>query len=392
MDLFEIAGAFGIITSILSFCNNAALASVCKYAMYVFWGIYILLVFFKGTVRFRPIIFVMLLVYGIMFAAGRFFYRTGYYLSYGPGPAMYLPYCAFFYFVGFNCQNDCKREANIYVKAYLYAHVVFVILKLIFLREAETASMGKNQSAQIIGLGIVLAVFVLPLFSEKKWMSLAFSLFALYSFSVLIQMHSRTPALAVLLTTVFWLFSQKPDKRYYLAAALIIAFSIYYFTTEGGKDFLFDYLRGDDRGDELNLSIMTSGRSDQYAEVFREILEHPLIGQGAWAYLDNFPLHLLWSGGLLAATLILPIAYGRIFRYTRADFHQGHRFENDQRDIIVRTLGLIGVYYFIVSLFEGYPPLGPGVSSFMLWIMIGLADRHLYEDEQTVPAIEEKTA
>ena len=118
MDLFELAGAFGIITSILSFCNNALISSVCQYAMYAFWGAYFLLVILKGNVRIRPIFWYMLAVYGIMFVVGRFFYLEGIYQSHGPGPAMFLPYCAMFFFVGFNCQNDCKRELNIYIKDY----------------------------------------------------------------------------------------------------------------------------------------------------------------------------------------------------------------------------------------------------------------------------------
>lgn len=380
MDLFEITGAFGIVTSILSFSNNATLSSICRYAMYVFWGAYVLMVILKGNFKFRPIIWYMLAVYGIMFAVGRFFYSEGIYQSYGPGPAMYLPYCAFFYFAGYNCQNDCKREANIYIKAYLYAHIVFVILKLLFLRGESADSTGKNQSAQIIGMGIVLALYALPLFEQRKWIKRGFFLFALLSFGVLIQMHSRTPALAVLLTTAYWFFTQKAKKRNYIFAALLIVISVIYFNTEGGSDFLFDYLRGDYRGDELSWSVVSSGRTDLYAEVFQEILQHPFIGQGAWAYLDNFPIHVLRTGGLMAAFLILPIAYGRIFRFVRRDFLQRRKAEDESRDVLLRTAGLICVYYFVISLFEGYPPLGPGVSTFILWIMIGLTDRHHFEN------------
>ena len=238
MDLFEITGAFGIITSILSFSNNATLSSVCRYAMYAFWGAYVLMVILKGNFKVRPIIWYMLAVYGIMFAAGRFFYSAGLYQSYGPGPAMYMPYCAFFYFAGYNCQNDCKREANIYIKAFLYAHIVFVILKLIFIRDPESNYSGKNMSAQIIGMGIILAMYVLPLLEHKKWMRWAFLAFALFSFFVLIQMHSRTPALAVLITTAYWLFSRREKKRYLVLALLVIAISVYYFNTEGGSNFL----------------------------------------------------------------------------------------------------------------------------------------------------------
>ena len=376
MDLFEIAGSLGIITSILAFCNNAALASVCKYAMYAFWGISLVLILLKGRFRLRPIMFIMLLVYGIMFAAGRFFYSVGLYQSSGPGPAMCLPYCVLFYFIGYNCQNDRRRDAGIFIKAYLFAHIVFVVLKLIFIRQAAENYSGKNLSAQIIGMGIILALFVLPMFEQRKWLLWVFRLFAIFSFFVLIQMHSRTPALAVLLTTVYWLFSQKAKKQYYLIALLMIGFSIYYFTTEGGSNFLFDYLQGDKSQDELTWSVVTSGRTDLYAEVVREIIQHPLIGQGAWAYLDSFPIHVLRTGGLLAAALIFPVAYGGIFRYVRADFREGHQHENGQRDSVLRLTGLICVYYFVVSLFEGYPPLGPNLSAFMLWIMIGLADRH----------------
>ena len=391
MDIFEITGALGIITSILSFSNSGMLSTVSRYAMYAFWGAYAVMTIIKGNFRIRPIIWYMLAVYGVMFAAGRFFYSVGIYQSYGPGPAMYLPYCAFFYFAGYNCQNDCKRELNIYIKAFLFAHIIFVILKMVFIRNGAEDYTGKNMSAQIIGMGIILAMYVLPLLEHKKWMRWVFLVFALFSLFVLIQMHSRTPALAVLITTAYWLFSHREKKRYLVLALLVIAVSIYYFNTEGGSNFLLDYLQGDKRQDELSWSVVTSGRTDSYAEVFQEILQHPLIGQGAWAYLDSFPIHVLRTGGLFAALLILPIAYGRIWRYIRQVFSQSNRITADRQDSMIKAAGLICLYYFMISLFEGYPPLGPNASAFMLWLVIGLADRHRFESEEPV-AISEVTA
>lgn len=378
MDLFEIVGVLGVFTSVLSFCDSGPIAFVCQYAMYFFWGTYVILALIKGSIRIRPLVLYMLAVFGIMFIVGNYFYSIGYYGTSGAGPAMYLPYCAFFYFVGYNSYYDCKREAGLFIKTYLYAYVIFVILKFFTLRETNSAGSGKNLSAQIIGLGVVFALFIFPLFEQKIWLKRSFFLFAMFSFAVLILMHSRTPAFAVLITVSYWLISQHKMK-YYLVAFLVIAIGIYYLQTEGGSIFLFEYLQGDKSSDELTWNVVTSGRTDRYSEVLLEILQRPFFGQGAWGYLDSFPLHVLRTGGLFAGFLIFPIAYGRMLRYVKMDLRRDLGTPENGKDIMINSIGLVCVYYFGISLFEGYPPLGPGVSSFILWILIGIVDRYCVE-------------
>lgn len=147
----------------------------------------------------------------------------------------------------------------------------------------------------------------------------------------------------------------------------------------GGTEFLRDLFDIDSESEMTSaegLNSMTSGRLDGYKLAIKDFIRSPVIGIGAYAYIDNFIICTLRTGGILSAIFILPFVYGKLFNeFKKVNVIIDQKSDYDDRVVnIMFLLKCFIIYFFVISLMEGYPPLGPGTSVFLLWILFGIAD------------------
>lgn len=123
---------------------------------------------------------------------------------------------------------------------------------------------------------------------------------------------------------------------------------------------------------DADMNTFTSGRIDKYFKAFNVILDSPFIGVGKY-YVDNSYILILAESGIIGFAVIEFVWIKKLILCF-----------NYKGDITDKSfLFVIAFFYIIESLLEGYPPFGPGVSSFMFWLLssILINKSHYYSEE-----------
>ncbi len=307
----------------------------------------------------------LIFIYFIAVIQGHFFYAQGYYLSKGPGVARTLIYCSFFYILGTNIKN---------------IRIQYILLALIFsvlsLATFNSSAFFKNQYGLLIGECLTLLLYcILPTIKNKKE-SLFMLLLCLYFFILLYKSHSRTPMVATIISYFYVTIREKNIKNIQFIIIIIIIFIICSPLYINSNSFLF-YIQGDMSNglETITLDSITSKRLQFFAIAYEEFINHPFIGVGGWAYIDSFPLYVLRSGGLLSFFLYIPITYLYFIQISNKCINLLMCQDNNDR-LIIKSVNILVIYFSILSIFEGYVPFGPGVSTFFLWLMLGIFERY----------------
>ena len=95
-------------------------------------------------------------------------------------------------------------------------------------------------------------------------------------------------------------------------------------------------------------------------------MESSLIGTGKY-YVDSLYINVLTENGVIGALIIYIIWGLRISRNFVVN-RQYNAVPYVRKDMIM----CLTIFFFIESVLEGYPPFGPGVSSFMFWLLCSL--------------------
>ena len=373
-----------IITSILSFSSVSGLASICELLMYLFWFLALGTKFIYNKINLNPTIKYMVFTYIFFFIIFKLFHYLGFYPSGGSGQAGYLGYCAIFYIMGYNFTwKDKKALTSIFASCFIGLFTLLCTSIPMVNQLEDERYFGKNQLGQFLGSTIIFSVFILPRLFKKKWIKFLFYSCGALALVVLMKLHSRTPLIALIVTTIvsFVLKEKKTQKDYKIALGVIaVLFLLIYYL--GGIQFIKDLFEIDS---ETNISSaeglnqVTSGRMDWVVLSINDFLSSPIIGIGAYAYVDNFMCCTLRTGGILLACFIWPFVYGKLY----INFRNANKYLKikDNKDISIELIMVVvragTIYFFTISFMEGYPPLGPGTSVFILWLMIGISENIL---------------
>lgn len=391
MTLEEAALCLGIITTVLSFSANSNLSRICSILMYAFWGVWAVLSFSHQSVSISRKVIYMVSVYAFIWLLTQVLYLSGVYTTNGLGPAKYLIMCAAFYFFGNNIQRNSDIVKRI-VFAYAFAHIVFTALAFLLLFRSGTYT-GKNMSGQALGIGIVLDFTIIPRLTKSSIGKVFFYFWGLFSLVTLWILHARTPFIAVLVVFLYLFFEKRRNLFAYFAFAIVIlAFTVFFTRTKLGYEMIQTFLIGDLRYKEVELSnteAIFSGRFDVYGIAFNDFFNHPFFGMGGWAYVDSFPIHALWVGGITHAILLIPFVYKQLFGCIIGFKKRTCNMNNDSCDYSILSLAkYLSLFYITVSLMEGYPPLGPGASAFFIWIVLGMKDSVIENEYKPVKVSE----
>lgn len=211
----------------------------------------------------------------------------------------------------------------------------------------------KNSAAQIWSVAIFLLLFGVD-YKSKTSRLLGYGIAAyLFIISALSQCRTALLALVFAAALIILRFSQ---RRMTFVACFFVLFLVLWNIplTRGFIEqalFLNKY-----EGADLN--TFSSGRLGYWGNALTVFSQHLILGEGKY-YVDCSYILILAEAGLVGFFLIEPIWFSRAMTNIR--------FSGEKR---LRML-LFGMtmFYVVTSALEGYPPFGPGVSSFMFWFV-----------------------
>lgn len=384
-----------IIASILSFSSFEVIAEFCHDTRYVFWLLALFVIYIQSRIKLNFTIKYMAFVAILFILLSQVFHLLGVYNSSSTGLAGYMGFCVLFYTVGYNFKwfstNDIK-------KLFIACFVGYVVLMITTIpevaiyKDAIYLFAQKNQLGQMLGSGLIIIAFFLAKVYKSLIIKVILYMCSGISLIMLMHLHSRTPLIALVVIAIVNFISKKgKNQRDYFIALSIVLGVVLMIAYLGGIEFIKELFEWDENTN-LNtvegINDVTSGRIDGYIEALSDIIKSPLIGTGFNAYIDNFVLCCLRSGGLLFALFAVPFIYSKMFRMFSAT---RHITEKDKPDSLIVNLKHLArnytLYFFVVSIMEGFPPIGPGASIFLLWLIYGLTDngynlRKLQEAEE----------
>lgn len=257
--------------------------------------------------------------------------------------------------------NEDKALFNRIGKLYLVCSLILAVwVQLKYFSSYESwlhAEMyvyhSKNSGGQIWISAILVSVCLLEYKREIE--KILIYIGCAYLLFITAMSQCRTSLLGILVAVIaVSVFRSKYKVRWIvLIAFVVIAMWIIPVTRQFLEQAL---LLNKYEGADLN--TFSSGRLDFYEKAFQKILSSPIFGNGK-AYVDCSYMSVLLESGVIGFALIEWI-WGKKMVLC-------FQFEGEQNERLF--LFLITVFYIIESLLEGYPPFGPGVSSFMFWLL-----------------------
>lgn len=373
-----------VIFSIVSFTPNNSISKMCTIIMYLLWMAVAVFKLLNKTIKVDRTVKAMIAAYIIWFVCTKVFYLLNFYPSSGLGVASYLRYCIIFYVIGLNYQISENDSVKKLVFSFFIGQLILMLTLIPNIRsliEAYQLFGAKNQMGQMLGIGIILELFILPDYFKSVILKAVYYVCGLVSFVVLLILHSRTPLIALIVVgTLYFLQIKDKTVKHYMTAAVVILMIGFVINKLGGIAYIMTLFNIPNRSENFDLNNLTSGRLEFYKEAINDFIESPIWGIGAFAYVDNFIFNILRCGGLLLAVIIIPLSYGKLFSGYRMSVRVLDSFDSIYIDkkpenihLAFTLLKSMIVFYFVISLMEGYPPLGPGTSVFFMWIVLGLS-------------------
>lgn len=386
-----------IICTVLAFTPAEAIARIMSLVMYAMWGTVFLWKFTHNRFYVGTYSKLLFLFYVYWWAMSKLLHATGDYRSDNMGVAIFTRYCLIFHLMGYNFTKRNKEGYFGIYRAFIIG-ITGVLLTMVpylaMLRSSFYLFEQKNQMGQLIGAAICLEMFIIAYFYRTRRIQLTMYGLGAFSMFMLMIIHSRTPLVAVLFIFVLS-FVERKDKTVKDYITFVgIGFSgliaIYFL---GGMDFFTGLFESSDNvvGSNSAFNVVTSGRGDLYLRSFQEFLQHPLWGLGSWAYVDNFVINSLRCGGLAMSVPMLPLVYLRLWKNFKRSRNQLMTIDKkSDLHLLLTGVEYMTVFYFLISLMEAYPPLGPSTAVFFLWFLTGIVDRIWEKDQKEEEGDEQK--
>ncbi|PAK49587.1 hypothetical protein CHH47_12665 [Priestia megaterium] len=221
----------------------------------------------------------------------------------------------------------------------------------------------KNSAGQLFAVSAIILLFYFN-YTTKKALLVRFLLsgFLLY---VLLLIQCRTALIGFIVTCFAKLIFVKKGRGkgilLYLFIGIVALMNDQVISIVRRALFLDKYAGAD-------VNTFSSGRVGYFNDALQVFYSHPLVGNGSY-YVDNFYLNLLTESGIIGLVIIVPVFFSRLFFNLKLENNSFHPKNN-----LNTLLKLLSVFYIIESFLEAYPPLGPGVCSFVFWLVSGYVD------------------
>ncbi len=219
------------------------------------------------------------------------------------------------------------------------------------------AFSAKNSMGQILlNCGIVIGLLYMPrniAMKTVKWTSIVVIVIMLF------LLKSRATLVGLFFIVCYMIIQGNSKRVRWLTIAATIIVIVYVLRSASAYDTIVHgiLLAGRDANDANEVS---SERIQSIEAAFEIIPNNLWIGIGN-KYIDCMPIAMVLQFGIFGAMIVfifLAILTRKIVRFNRAN-----------------RLHLVSYLLFIAmmlnSLFEAWPPFGPGVKCFMMWMMLG---------------------
>lgn len=234
-----------------------------------------------------------------------------------------------------------------------YINITFFASYQAWLASKQYLFASKNSAAQIWCTAILIIYYVILPVAKRKylWYVSGGYLLVLCGLS---QCRTAILGLACVVIYNILIYSKHKAKWIFLICFAICGLLVFSETRQFiSQVFLINKYAGAD------LNTMSSGRLGLYAKAIDTFLASPFVGVGRY-YVDCSYIYILAESGMIGFLLIEYVWIKRIISNLRQKYSLYAR---------PHMLMSFVIFYFIESLLEGQPPFGPGVSSFMFWLL-----------------------
>lgn len=257
-------------------------------------------------------------------------------------------------------ERTMSRYAEIYLLASvilgMWANATYFSSYSTWLQQQVYVFSQKNSAGQI---WCTAAIMGFALIKPSSMLQKVFwHVCALYVLFMTALSQCRTAMLAMAVVGIVLILTFSEHKFRWFTVVLVLAAALWQVpAVQSFIDkslFLTKYAGAD-------LNTFSSGRIGLYAKALQSFLRSPFVGVGNY-YVDCSYICVLAEDGIIGFILVESVWLHRmILNMSPSYFPVTKRSQ--------QLLVAITVFYIVESVLEGYPPFGPGVSSFMFWIL-----------------------
>lgn len=216
----------------------------------------------------------------------------------------------------------------------------------------------KNSLAPIVVTAMGCIIF-LKLYKDTKLSALF-----LFSFSVFLVLLKSRSAIFGLVAALFiwWIYAISSGRTRWQVAGYTFLEFVLIMIIPTLRNFIVGEILLNNRA-SMGLNEISSGRTEQYAQIPESIPHTFLFGNGS-TYIESFPLASFASFGIIATLILFVFACTPLFISYTKQASAGCR----KNTLLLRGLAL---GFLMIALFEERAPFGPGTSYFFLWFSAG---------------------
>lgn len=273
---------------------------------------------------------------------------------------MYIPLLVSIIGEAFNSFAE-RRDYECLLKTYIVGAMIYAVWVNVtyfasynsWLKQNMYTFLQKNSAAQIWSTGILIALILLEYQTVKQ--KIVGYLCAAYLFLLCGISQCRTAILALGIVLVFYIMLKSKHKIRWIALVFVVALLMWHNPTTRGfinQALLLTKYAGAD------MNTFSSGRLDGWDKALSTFMQNPFFGCGHY-YVDCSYISVLAELGIIGFVLVELIWITRVVLNIKKGI-------GDNRGAFLLCLT---IFYLVESVLEGYPPFGPGVSSFMFWFL-----------------------
>lgn len=337
--------------------------------------------FGSNTLRFFYLFFIIFFLY--CFCLDSFIYSEKGYMGqdcYNIAVAFMVMTVSFVYW--YQLKEEDKKTVLIYISRGIFIGIIVLslVVYLDYLRGADLRGrlyifQEKNSMGQILLSGLYIGLSLS--FPKNRIFQIIYCIIGLIVIFIIFALKSRATLVGIGFLIIYYIIFYNNKKMRMIFTVLLAGIIIYGFIFSSWGEFVYDnfILAGRSANDINDLS---SGR---FGIIERKLgwVENDFIGIGN-TYLDCFPLAIFVQYGIIGCLII-----GIFLLWLTIKL-----FKLNREKKLYETTVVLYLVFMVNCFFEAYPPFGPGVKCFMLWLFIGFSLSQYYKYNNTLKSNEHK--
>ena len=298
-----------------------------------------------------------------------------------------VPMSAMIYYIFFYI--GCRDEELIWCILNVYRIMMFILAIYIIITRVNgnvstwmnsevylmTGSSHKNTLGQLLGCGFLEFWINYQCENRKKIVIKLAGTILLIVPLLYVQSRSALIALGICLIYAILVGDKLQHKIIKMSLIALIFFVI--FNSEIVLDIVKQafLINKYSNASGINIATFSSGRTQYWKDAIDIFQKYFCFGVGDY-YVDNFYLAVLTQSGIFGGLCLFGLITNRMYLNFRAFYGKP---QNKRKDYLLeKNVVVISVFYIIMSIFECFPPFGPGVASMLFWMLSGAVDGKKY--------------